>query len=129
MVTESIYIVYVSSYVFLDSILKANAQLCLLITSLSVFQLLMCGTGGISVGDFKQNHDIIGTMFSPAFKRTLSWFWTVIGSFTQEELGRLLQFTTGSSQLPPGGFAELSPKIQISRMHGVNDCLPMAHTW
>ena len=49
-------------------------------------------------------------------------------SFTQEELARLVQFITGSSQLPPGGFAELSPPIQISSAP-TTDALPTAHTW
>ena len=49
-------------------------------------------------------------------------------SFTQEELARLVQFITGSSQLPPGGFAELSPPIQISSAPTTN-ALPTAHTW
>jgi hypothetical protein len=51
-----------------------------------------------------------------------------VSSFTQEELARLVQFVTGSSQLPPGGFAELSPTLQISRAP-VTDALPIAHTW
>ena len=49
-------------------------------------------------------------------------------TFTQEELARLVQFITGSSQLPPGGFAELSPPIQISSAP-TTDALPTAHTW
>ena len=49
-------------------------------------------------------------------------------SFTQDELARLVQFITGSSQLPPGGFAELSPQIQISSAP-TTDALPSAHTW
>ena len=49
-------------------------------------------------------------------------------SFTLEELARLVQFITGFSQLPPGGFAELSPPIQISSVPTA-DALPTAHTW
>ena len=58
----------------------------------------------------------------------IEWFWIVIASFTQEEMSRLLQFTTGCSQLPPGGFAELRPKFQLvaAPTHGI---LPTAHTW
>ena len=60
--------------------------------------------------------------------QVVDWFWTVVNSFTQEEMARLLQFTTGCSQLPPGGFAELNPKFTIlaAPTHGV---LPSAHTW
>lgn len=97
---------------------------------LSVFdeyelELLMCGTGNISVSDFRQHHNVIhhGILFT----KTLDWFWTIVTSFTQEELARLVQFITGSSQLPPGGFSELSPQIQISTAPTV-DALPSAHT-
>ncbi|CAH3147874.1 unnamed protein product [Porites lobata] len=97
---------------------------------LSVFdeyelELLMCGTGNISVSDFRQNHSVINSGMS--FGKTLDWFWTIVTSFTQEELARLVQFITGSSQLPPGGFAELSPPIQISSAP-TTDALPTAHT-
>ncbi|XP_073250144.1 apoptosis-resistant E3 ubiquitin protein ligase 1-like [Porites lutea] len=97
---------------------------------LSVFdeyelELLMCGTGNISVSDFRQNHSVINSGMS--FGKTLDWFWTIVTSFTQEELARLVQFITGSSQLPPGGFAELSPPIQISSA-STSDTLPTAHT-
>lgn len=58
----------------------------------------------------------------------MRWFWTVVSSFTQEELARLLQFTTGSSQLPPGGFAALCPSFQIIAAP-THSTLPTAHTW
>ena len=58
----------------------------------------------------------------------LEWFWTIIAGFTREEMGRLLQFTTGCSQLPPGGFAELNPKFQITSAPTYGN-LPTAHTW
>lgn len=97
---------------------------------LSVFdeyelELLMCGTGNISVSDFQQNHTVTHCMVP--FRKTIDWFWTIVTSLTQEELARLVQFVTGSSQLPPGGFAELSPQIQISYTP-LTDALPTAHT-
>lgn len=58
----------------------------------------------------------------------MEWFWTIIAGFTKEEMGRLLQFTTGCSQLPPGGFAELNPKFQITAAPTYGN-LPTAHTW
>lgn len=88
-------------------------------------ELLMCGTGNISVTDFQNNHTVLHCV--GPFRKTLEWFWTIVTSFTQEELARLVQFITGSSQLPPGGFAELSPQIQISYAPLTN-ALPTAHT-
>lgn len=97
---------------------------------LSVFdeyelELLMCGTGDISVSDLRQHHNVIDS--GSSFRKSLDWFWTIVTSFTQDELARLVQFITGSSQLPPGGFAELSPQIQISSAP-TTDALPSAHT-
>lgn len=63
-----------------------------------------------------------------ALAQVMKWFWTVVSSFTQEELARLLQFTTGSSQLPPGGFNTLCPSFQIIAAP-THSTLPTAHTW
>ncbi|CAL1527790.1 unnamed protein product, partial [Lymnaea stagnalis] len=89
-------------------------------------ELLMCGTGTYSIADFKLHHNVVGATSS--FNRVLDWFWTIIASFTEEQMARLLQFITGSSQLPPGGFSELVPKIQLSSAPTYNS-LPSSHTW
>lgn len=34
----------------------------------------------------------------------IDWFWAAVSNFSQTEMARLLQFTTGCSQLPHGGF-------------------------
>lgn len=88
-------------------------------------ELLMCGAGNYSIAEFKANHAVSGGNYE--FRTVLDWFWTAVSNFTDEEMARLLQFTTGSSQLPPGGFAELNPKFHImsAPTFGV---LPTAHT-
>lgn len=43
-------------------------------------------------------------------------------------MARLLQFVTGCSQLPAGGFAELTPRFQITAAPTFGN-LPTAHTW
>jgi hypothetical protein len=65
-------------------------------------QLLLCGTGEYSIADFKANHIVNGS--NQEFRRVLDWFWAAISNFSQTEMARLLQFTTGCSQLPHGGF-------------------------
>lgn len=90
------------------------------------FQLLLCGTGQYSIADFKQYHVVNGN--SPEFRRVVGWFWAAVSNFTLEEMARLLQFTTGCSQLPPGGFKELSPRFQITAAPTFGN-LPTAHTW
>lgn len=88
-------------------------------------ELLMCGTGQFSIADFKANHTVSG--FSFEFRKVLDWFWTAVSNFTEEEMARLLQFTTGCSQLPPGGFAELNPRFHLSAAPTFGS-LPTAHT-
>lgn len=91
-----------------------------------LLQLLLCGTGEYSVADLRAHHIANGS--SPEFLRVLDWFWTAVSNFTQEEMARLLQFTTGCSQLPPGGFQQLSPRFQITAAPTFAN-LPTAHTW
>ncbi|XP_025831549.1 apoptosis-resistant E3 ubiquitin protein ligase 1 [Agrilus planipennis] len=88
-------------------------------------ELLLCGTGQYSISDFKSHHVVNGN--SLEFRRIIGWFWAAVSNFTQEEMARLLQFTTGCSQLPPGGFKELSPKFQITAAPTFGN-LPTAHT-
>lgn len=112
----------------------------------------MCGTGDINVQDFKAHAVIVGgswhfrekvshrvfagfilcfSLFEHVYLlllQVMKWFWAVVSSFTQEELARLLQFTTGSSQLPPGGFNTLCPSFQIIAAP-THSTLPTAHTW
>lgn len=89
-------------------------------------QLLLCGTGEYNVADLRAHHIANGS--SPEFLRVLDWFWTAVSNFTREEMARLLQFTTGCSQLPPGGFQQLSPRFQITAAPTFAN-LPTAHTW
>lgn len=65
-------------------------------------ELLLCGTGEYSISEFRCHHIINGN--SPEFRKVIGWFWTAVSNFSQTEMARLLQFTTGCSQLPPGGF-------------------------
>ncbi|XP_043667543.1 apoptosis-resistant E3 ubiquitin protein ligase 1 isoform X2 [Vespula pensylvanica] len=88
-------------------------------------ELLLCGTGEYNVADLRAHHIANGS--SPEFLRVLDWFWTAVSNFTREEMARLLQFTTGCSQLPPGGFQQLSPRFQITAAPTFAN-LPTAHT-
>jgi hypothetical protein len=74
-------------------------------------QLLLCGTGEYSIADFKAHHIVNGS--NQEFRRVLDWFWAAVSNFSQTEMARLLQFTTGCSQLPHGGFqVSLHSKIK-----------------
>ena len=56
------------------------------------------------IEDLRANTEYTGyTRDSPQ----ISWFWTVVQSMVQEDLARLLQFVTGTSQVPMEGFKAL----------------------
>ena len=110
---------------FLDGLHKLVPDGLLTIFDENELELLLCGMDVISVSDFKANHiKDYNNLFSGT---VVGWFWTVVSGFCQEELSRLLQFTTGCSQLPPEGFSGLQPQFKIS-CSGAYDSLPMAHT-
>ena len=76
----------------------------------SELELLLCGVREYKLSELKKFHSVVSNDIF--FGRTLKWFWAALEGFSSEQFAKLLQFTTGSSQLPPGGFAELSPVFQ-----------------
>jgi len=95
----------------------------LLIFNEMELELVMCGSGEISVDEMKTFCVIDGN-----FELICNWFWSIISSFTKSELAQLLHFTTGCSQLPFGGFKLLNPPFKISfRPYHANQ-LPTSHT-
>ena len=73
---------------------------------------------------------------SPSFLTHLSlqWFWEVVRGFEKKDLAILLQFVTGSSRVPLGGFASLVgatglTKFTVSRLEYTYNRLPLASTW
>ncbi|OMJ74335.1 hypothetical protein SteCoe_26753 [Stentor coeruleus] len=93
---------------------------------------LLCGESNIDVeqwrrfaqysGEFTHNH------------KTIVYFWLIIGKYTQERLGKLLKFVTGTSKLPPQGFKDLktvrgqSCPFTIVPIPYTVKSLPKAHT-
>jgi E3 ubiquitin-protein ligase HUWE1 len=63
----------------------------------------------------------------------IRWFWEVVNEFTETEKAKLLQFVTGTSRVPLGGFANLrgafdDPKFTIRRWTFDVSELPVGHT-
>lgn len=99
-------------------------------------ELLMCGLPTIDIKDWQSN-----TLYTGEYDGTngdnkwCRWFWEIVESdFDQELRARLLQFVTGTSGVPSGGFAVLQGNdgnVRKFTIHGVNAeiCLyPHAHT-
>jgi hypothetical protein len=71
-------------------------------------ELLMCGLPHIDMDDWMNN-----TMYAAEFvkdgpnHKVCIWFWEVVSEYDQEMKARLLQFVTGTSGVPAGGFSML----------------------
>ena len=94
-------------------------------------ELLISGLPDIDVDEWKncteyQNY----SSSSPQIQN----FWRAVRSFDQTERAKLLQFVTGTSKVPLGGFSQLQgisgvQKFQIHKDFSSTKRLPSAHTW
>jgi len=142
------YIELRTKYILLE---KSKMQLHELLTGfyevvpealLSIFdfqelELIMCGLPDIDVDDWRINTEYVGLLGRNGEEsEVVQWFWEVVAEdFTQEQKARLLQFVTGTSGVPGGGFALLQGNEQglvrrftlngMSLDHGL---YPVAHT-
>jgi E3 ubiquitin-protein ligase HUWE1 len=67
-------------------------------------ELLIAGLPDFDLDDLKANIDFRGyNIESPQ----IVWFFEIIETFTKSEMALLLQFVTGSSQIPLDGFKSL----------------------
>lgn len=95
-------------------------------------ELLISGLPNIDLVDLKANTTY--SKYQPNSPQ-IEWFWQALESFDQEDLARFLQFVTGTSKVPLGGFMNLEgmhgpTKFQISRSSvSSTNYLPSAHTW
>jgi hypothetical protein len=67
-------------------------------------QVILFGLPEIDVDDWQNN-----TQYKrcTAQVKQIDWFWQVVRRFDNERRVRLLQFVTGTSRVPMGGFREL----------------------
>ncbi|MBN3312622.1 HACE1 ligase, partial [Atractosteus spatula] len=78
-------------------------------------------------------HTFIPPSLIQLFDEYELWFWEVVESLTQEERVLLLQFVTGSSRVPHGGFAYLMggsglQKFTIAAVPYTSNLLPTSST-
>ncbi|XP_064396022.1 E3 ubiquitin-protein ligase HACE1-like [Halichondria panicea] len=94
-------------------------------------ELLISGLPDIDVTDWEKN-----TEYSSGYEAdspVIQWFWEIVKGYDKKELAILLQFATGSSRVPLGGFASLVgatglTKFTITRLDYTPSRLPMAST-
>ncbi|XP_068189431.1 E3 ubiquitin-protein ligase HACE1 isoform X1 [Antennarius striatus] len=94
-------------------------------------ELLLSGMPEIDVQDWCKNTEYTSG-YDPQ-EPVIQWFWDVVKSLTQEERVLLLQFVTGSSRVPHGGFAYLMggsglQKFTVAAVPYVSNLLPTSST-
>ncbi|XP_041355177.1 E3 ubiquitin-protein ligase HACE1-like [Gigantopelta aegis] len=93
-------------------------------------ELLVSGLPEIDLEDWRTNISYTGySETSPV----IQWFWQIVSEFSQQERVLLLQFVTGSSRVPYGGFSNFSSSgfshpFTISHVNSSSNSLPTAST-
>lgn len=67
-------------------------------------ELLISGCPEISVADLKNNTEYVN--YVPSHQNII-WFWELMHELDQKHLAMFVQFVTGTSRVPLGGFANL----------------------
>jgi len=90
-------------------------------------ELILCGTDKIDVDDWER-HTEYENGYAPESQQ-IRWFWEVVHSWKDPLLHlKLLSFTTGSSQVPTGGFRYLHPEPFTIQRVAETKRLVEAHT-
>eukprot|EP00929_Paragymnodinium_shiwhaense_P109162 TRINITY_DN7550_c0_g1_i1.p1 TRINITY_DN7550_c0_g1~~TRINITY_DN7550_c0_g1_i1.p1 ORF type:complete len:917 (+),score=273.86 TRINITY_DN7550_c0_g1_i1:69-2819(+) len=88
--------------------------------------LMLCGADSIDVEDWER-HTTYENGYSKTSKQVV-WFWKAVRAMSSDSQSSLLSFTTGSSQVPSGGFRFLQPELFTIQRVAVTDRIPEAHT-
>ncbi|KAJ1458300.1 hypothetical protein M885DRAFT_513415 [Pelagophyceae sp. CCMP2097] len=107
---------------------------CMLLVTARELELVLCGTPALDVSDWKEHTLLRGDFENKPAHPCVSAFWRCVESWTDEQRARLLQWATGSSRLPVGGFKHLQQRDGASRLFtltsvpGSTASYPRAHT-
>ncbi|KAE9358421.1 hypothetical protein PR003_g1288 [Phytophthora rubi] len=90
---------------FLRGLYEIIPRELLLLFDPEEFNFLLCGSDEIDVDDWERNAKYSEDLHN---HRALKWFWELVREMPNEYRRRLLQFSTGSSRVPLGGFSALT---------------------
>eukprot|EP00762_Andalucia_godoyi_P004423 ANDGO_08196.mRNA.1 E3 ubiquitin-protein ligase UPL1 len=77
-------------------------------------QLALCGTASFDVLSL-----VTHTQYTQGYSSdapAVGFLWNTLQEFSDLEKQKFLQFVTGSSRVPPGGFKSLAPKFTIQKI-------------
>jgi E3 ubiquitin-protein ligase NEDD4 len=119
---------------FLKGFYEIVPEPLLTVLDFQELELMMHGLPEIEMSDWKRHTLYTGDFSSQKVNhRVVQWFWDIVGNFPQDLKARLLQFVTGTSGVPPKGFAGLQGNdgnVRLFTMHGDKNVkvFPRAHT-
>jgi len=87
--------------------------------------VLISGVQTYDVAAWKKNAEVNS---ASSGSDVVGWFWEVLEGFDEEKRAKVLQFSTGSSRLPPKGFEDLNPKFKVVVTGAEVRHLPVSHT-
>ncbi|KAG6598073.1 NEDD4 E3 ubiquitin-protein ligase WWP1 [Phytophthora cinnamomi] len=91
--------------VFLHGLYEIIPKDLLLLFDPEELNFLLCGSDEIDVDDWERHAKYSEDLHH---HRALKWFWELVREMPNEYRRRLLQFSTGSSRVPLGGFRALT---------------------
>jgi len=118
-------------HAFLEGFWNVLPRVSLQMFSDHELELMISGLPDVDVLDLRANCEYHGGY--SATSQVVLWFWEILIAMDREQRALLLQFVTGTSKVPVGGFGELQAisgrqKFQIHKAYGDTDRLPTAHT-
>ncbi|KAK9816705.1 hypothetical protein WJX72_003981 [[Myrmecia] bisecta] len=99
----------------------------LTLVSAKEFNLVVGGlTADLDAADWKAATSLLGW---EAGAQAVAWFWQMVGEIQNERRIQLLQFWTGMSAVPMGGFKDLAHQLQLCKLESDDtNRLPVART-
>jgi E3 ubiquitin-protein ligase HUWE1 len=115
---------------FLESFYLIIPQKLISIFNESELELLISGCPDIDIHDLEKNTEYTGYSKNDQVIRD---FWKVLYKLNKEEKALLIQFVTGTSKVPVGGFKNLvgssgPQKFNVHKVYGNTNRLPTSHT-
>ncbi len=110
---------------FLEGFYKAHRRSYLRAFTAAELEVVLCGLPSVDIEDMRANSAYENCEVATPQVR---WFWEWVAGLSQQDLAKLLQFSTGCSKVPAGGFAGLRNKFTLKLVDGPEDRLPVAHT-
>lgn len=118
-------------HAFLDGFWNVVPRISISLFNDHELELMISGLPDVDILDLRSNCEYHGGY--SASSQVILWFWEIALAMDREQKALLLQFVTGTSKVPVGGFSELQAisgrqKFQIHKAYGDEDRLPTAHT-